>query len=78
MGEGLELMRLGGNIKLMVSNTSKPADMIIFGMYHESADAVATLGDKLNSDDEWQAHWTDASSFGVNEILRQAGWQILD
>jgi len=70
--------RLGGNIRLMVSNMSNPAGMIIFGMYYESAAAMAAFGDTLNNDDEWQAHWNDASSFGVNEIVRQSGWQILD
>lgn len=62
----------------MIANLSNPAGIILYGMYHESAEAMAALGDAMTGDAAWQAHLSDTSSFGVNEIIRQSGWGILD
>lgn len=72
------MTKLGGSIRVMVANLSNPAGIILYGMYHESAEAMAAFGDAMNGDADWQAHWADTSSFGVNEIIRQSGWEILD
>ena len=62
----------------MIANLSNPAGIILYGMYHESAEAMAAFSDTMTDDAAWQAHWADTSSFGANEIIRQSGWEILD
>ena len=35
------MTKLGGSIRVMIANLSNPAGIILYGMYHESAEAMA-------------------------------------
>tara|TARA_B100002051_G_C16714985_1_gene628813 strand:+ start:888 stop:1529 length:642 start_codon:yes stop_codon:yes gene_type:complete len=68
---------LGGTVRVMSAFLSNPWSMILFGVYHESAESWRKFNDSLFSSAEWNSHWSDSSRPATMELVRQSAFALL-
>ena len=68
---------LGGKVRVMSAFLANPWSMILYGVYHESANAWREFNDSLFASSEWNSHWNDSSRPATMELIRQSAFGIL-
>ena len=68
---------LGGKVRVMSAFLANPWSMILYGVYHESANAWREFNDSLFASSEWNSHWNDSSRPVTMELIRQSAFGIL-